>query len=138
MIRQHVVSMKDVKVVDMYALADVMHGRHIFDILQKAYTPESVYTQKIMEHSPDVVSVWVDDEFIDVRVQYKNNEAYLDVPVHRIRGMSEYGLAEQLGDRPVRVWVDGGKKHHKPLQEAINRSVEGNRASRRAARRPRS
>ncbi len=133
-LRQSVSTMKDVKVMDMHSLAEVMYRRGMYEGLKLSYGLESADTQKIMDQSPDSIVVSMGDELVEVGVRYRNNEAFIDVPVHRIKELSDYGITDQLGDRSVHVWMDKGQTHRKPLHEAVACSNRGNRTTRRSRR----
>lgn len=132
MLQRSVLAMKDIEVASVRELAEVMHRRGIYGILKNSYVAESEDMQNILRQSPDTAMMSIGGDLVEVGVEYRHNNAYIQVPVHRIREISDYGIVEQFGDRQVYVWVDQGKTQSIELGQAVAVSRQGNRQTRRS------
>lgn len=121
---------KDVKVKNMYALVNVLYKRQIDTWLRMALPSDSHETKDILDQSPDSVLVDIEGKSIEVNVTYSHNKAFVEIPLQQAKYLE--GIENQLGDRHIYVWTDGSKKNYLTLHKAIEKSLAGNRATRRA------
>lgn len=128
-ISDSVTTWRDVKVKNMYALANVLHDRGIHNWLKMTISEGSKEEKAILEESPDDIEIDVEGEKIIVPVTYVNNKAFLDIPLVQARYLE--GVGALLGERHTYVWVDGSRKNYLTLHKAIEKSLAGNRSTRR-------
>lgn len=128
-ISDSITTMRDVKVKNMYALANVLHERGAYKWLKMTISEGSKEAKEIMDESPDDIQIDIDGTTVIVPVTYKDNKAILDIPLQHAKYLE--GVEALLGDRHIYVWVDGSHKNQLTLHKAIEKSEAGNRNKRR-------
>lgn len=121
---------KDVKVKNMYALANVLHKRQVHTWLKMMLSEESHEAKDILQKSPDSIVVDINNEPYEAKVTYQHNKAFIDIPLPHAKFLQ--GGVESLGDRHIYVWSDSTHRNYLTLHKAIEKSLAGNRAERRA------
>lgn len=129
-ISDSVTTMRDVKVKNMYALANILHDRGIYKWLKMTISEGSKEAREIMEQSPDDIQIEIDGSRVVVPVTYHENKVFVDLPLNQARYLE--GVEALLGDRHVYIWVDGSHKNYLTLRKAIEKSAAGNRSKRRS------
>lgn len=122
----------DIKVKEMFQLAYELRKRQLNGWLQNTLPIESHETQEILRRSPDVIPVEVEGDVIEVSVMYKENKAFLDIPLFRAASLNHDDIIEMLNGRRVYIWTDSSRKNYLTLHNAIEKSKGGNRTKRRA------
>lgn len=125
----------DVKVNQMYQLAQLLHKSRVHEWLRQTLSAENHETQTILRNSPNQIVVEVNDELIEITVEYRQNKAFLNIPLAMAKYLDNDEVVEALGGRQVGVWVDDSHKNHLILHNAIAKAKAGNRATRRQASR---
>jgi len=125
----------DVKVNRMYQLTQLLHKSRVHEWLRQTLSAENHETQTILRNSPNSIVVEMDDELTEIAVEYRQNKAFLNMPLSMAKYLDNDEIVEELGGRQVGVWADHSRKNHLLLHNAIAKAKAGNRATRRQATR---
>lgn len=122
----------DVKVKHMHELAEVLHRRQVYGLLQGTLAADTPEAQAIAARSPDTIRITGDaGQEVELDVDYDKNYVIINCPTWHIKNLHD--VERRFGGRKVYVWTDSTKRNYMTLAKAIARSKTGvNRASRRS------